>query len=283
MQGAIFHHLNACDSIMRCIATTMRTRHDDLALFLIEAFLYLEFISKNVSLPLPLEKGASSGTAHHVPLSFSLELRKTTPCRGFFFGYAHHLFELIPQVNQFARKPAKTSVRCEDEELVEEFRQLEIRIVCWEPHMVDSLPGLASAEKPNHDLITGGLLYQMALLIYLRLALNGPGWPKSYMRTQIDCTISEALMLFASLSPASPSWTSLLWPFLTIGSCITSPRSQNLLMFTLVKSDDKMPSCRGVMNILRWMWEEPDVDGTFYGPFGIEAIMRKHGVRFSLG
>lgn len=270
--------------MIESISSTLIETQDNAAIFIIESFLYLEVVSKNMTLRLdaPSRESRSPETRQSYLLPFFASWA-TASCRSYFIGYGHDLFDLIPQINQFAKKPAGASPRCRDEQLLNDFYHFENLIITWEPHTFAMGVLDSPSDTLNDDLLTAGVLYQMALLVYLRLALNGPGWPQITMNEEIQWAVNEALTLFDSLSPQSPSWSSLLWPFLIIGSCIQSPEKQESLVSTLMRSNDLMPCCGRVMNLLMWLWSEPDVDGTFFGPFGIDAIMEKRGIKLCLG
>ena len=191
-------------------------------------------------------------------------------------GYA--LFEMVPRIALFATKPARSSPRYLDPEIRKDFDMLEEEILLW-----DIPTSLNSTTGPDNDEVTAALIQQVALLVTLQYALNGPGMPAPCIQTKIDACVCESRKLLRSISPSSAAWGTLLWPAIHIGSCITSPKGQNELVSAILSMENKAHCCTRLMEFLSSLWVALRDDGMYYGPYEIRPLMDREGIKLSLG
>ncbi|KIN02918.1 hypothetical protein OIDMADRAFT_160506 [Oidiodendron maius Zn] len=279
MQGAILYHLKACKAILPMAQRLLQSMDETFVCFLLEQYAYLQIVANNVGL---------TTEPNEVNLSIIKELTGsirllicTANNHGFMFGYAYELFELIPQIAQFAHKQAITSPRHEDAELIKEFCDFELRILEWEPHPRSPETLQPISKELDNMACTAGLIYQHALLIFLRIALNGRGLPADHLMVQIDHNCSEFLELLKSLPLDSTLWTTLLWAVLTTGSCLTKVEDQQLLASSLRHQGHEMHGSRRVLMVLGWVWGNCKDNEKFYGPYGIDEVLRLNNVQLS--
>ena len=279
MQGAILYHLKACKAILPMAQELLQSMDESFACFLLEQYAYLQIVANNVGLTTEPNK-TNLSIIRELTGSIRL-LICTSSNHGFMFGYAYELFELIPKIAQFAHKQVMTSPRHEDAELIKEFCDFELRILEWEPHPRSSGTSAPISKELDNMACTAGLIYQHALLIFLRIALNGPGLPADHLMVQIDHSCSEFLELLKSLPLDSTLWTTLLWAVLTTGSCLTKVEDQQLLASSLRHQGHEMHGSRRVLMVLGWVWKNCKDNEKFYGPYGIDEVLRLYNVQLS--
>ncbi|KAL2220506.1 fungal-specific transcription factor domain-containing protein [Thermoascus aurantiacus ATCC 26904] len=111
-----------------------------------------------------------------------------------------------------------------------DFFDLEMRILVWKPQR---LPCTASDVAPMDLLCSAGMPVQLSMLVYLRIALKGPGLPERSLMAQVDEIVDEFMQLIQSIPLDSTSWTSLLWSMLIVGSCLRRTDHRQVLAWTL--------------------------------------------------
>lgn len=195
---------------------------------------------------------------------------------------AYGLFEMIPRIYCFAQMEAMSQPRHLDPVITAEFHAIEQEILSWE--VPDSLGTETCAwPAPDNDEIIAALFAQMALIITLQCALNGPGNPEPRIRKQVDTSLCEAMQLLKGISPSSMAWAMLLWPLAHIGSCITSQKNQEDFVSTILNMENKVRSCTVSISILSRLWEAAREDDRYYGPYGIRAYMKREGIKPCMG
>lgn len=281
MQGAILYHLNGCKALLSMTQELLQSTDENFACFLLEQYVYLKIVANNVGLTTQPKETNSSIIKELTGSICSLVLRSRT--QGFMFGYAYELFDLIPRIAQFAHKRvSSTSPTPDDVELPEEFLGFEHRILEWKPPPRSSFTSALIDKELDDTARSAGLLYQQALLIFLRIALNGPGLPARHLMVQIGHSINESLQLLGTSLPRdSTLWTTLLWAVLTVGSCLTKAEDQQFLTSVLQNEGHEMYGSIRVMTVLNWIWEHCQEDEKFYGPYGIDGVMRLYNVQLS--
>jgi hypothetical protein len=271
--GAVIQHLQPC-SFLLAQNNILDQVDADCACFIAEQYMFFGVVNEYVGLSPLVAIDQSTATFSSDFSQFPYHYyyhERSSGC-----GYA--LFEMVPQVFLFATKAARSSPRHLDPEIRKEFDTLEKEILQWEvPILLNSTTG------PDNDEIASALIQQMALLVTLQCALNGPGMPAPCIQTKIDVCICEASKLLKFLSPESAAWGTLLWPALHIGSCITSPRQQNELLSAILSMENKSRCCTRLMEFLSSLWIASREDGMYYGPYGIQPLMQREGIKLSLG
>ena len=257
----------------------LQSTDENFVCFLLEQYVYLKIVANNVGLTTEPKETNSSIIEELTGSIRSLIVRSSN--HGFMFGYAYELFELIPRISQFSHRRVTTSPRHNDDELLRGFMAFELQILEWKP---DPQCPLISAHisKELDDLArTAGQLYQHALLVFLRIALHGPGIPTPHLMMQIGHSIDESLQLIRNLPLDSTVWTTLLWAVLTIGSCMTEAEDQQFLISALHNQQHEMHGCTRVLTVLQWVWENCKRDEKFYGPYGIDRVLTLYNVKLS--
>ena len=275
MSGAVLPHLAAIDSLLLMIQDSLQSADEQLAGFILESYFYFKTIAYNVGFDASsLERNLDA--LDRLSNASSRMLLAQSSVFGFLFGKSFELFSLIPEVAQLAyRQPSQsTGLRHTDPELLEEFDKLEHLILAWCPD---------APQDTLADYDRGGLLQQHALLIFLRVALYGPGYPVDFLANQIDKIANEFITLLRTLTTHNLAWTNLLWATSITGSCLQRPEDRDFLAFTLETQEHQMNTCLRVLQILRWVWEYSESDPEAYGPHGINKVCQRHGVKISIG
>ncbi|KAE8420361.1 hypothetical protein BDV36DRAFT_111046 [Aspergillus pseudocaelatus] len=187
---------------------------------------------------------------------------------------------MIPRIASFAEKPAISSPRHLDPDIIAEFHSLEQQVLLW----VVPAPwgGQGPPKGPDANEIAAAIFQQMGLLITLRCALNGPGLPSQPIRDQIWCCVSEARRLLKTISPSSYAWGTLLWSLFHIGSCIIVREEQKDYIATFMAMENKLPVCTSLVSVLSKLWDAIRQDGGYYGPYGIRKFLAREGIKPSL-
>lgn len=271
MRGAIRPHLRAITSILEQTESPLKCRDTKMASFLAEQYLYLQIVSNYAGFDANQTYQTQSIIDALAGPFCSQMLHSTT--FGCMFGSSFTLMKLIPEVAELAHRPAPSEPRCWDLEILAEYFRLESLILTWEPSTV----------PPSEPFSDSGLLNQHALLILLRVALNGPGYPTGTLKSEIDDLIAEFVSLVTVLPLVNAVWANLMWALITIGSCILDAEQQESLRFTMNSLPNTMHIVRRLVQVLGWIWEEAACDPDAYGPFGITHISKKYGVTLSMG
>lgn len=271
MRGAITSHLMAARIVLVQKESIFAAHDMETVSFLLEQYFYLEIVSKTAGLgPHPPEWNPTLIQCLNSPLCAQME---TSPTFGFMFGQSFPLFKLIPEVIDLAYRTSTEKPRCDDLILLAEFFRLELLIVEWEPY----------PNAPCNQSAMNGILYQQALLILLRCALNGPGRLACSLMVQVDQIIAEFIGILEELPLDSSIWANLMWPVIVVGSCLHRFEDQRIMSFALENVQNSMHISQRMLQLLRWIWDEPKDDTDLYGPFGITRVSDKHGVKLSMG
>lgn len=283
MTGAMLTHLRAIAAILPLAWRVGRAINERLWLVLLEQFMYFAIVSDNVGLP---------STAATVPDSTIRALASSIGhqflnIQGIMFGRAGHifpLFETIPLIRIFAQKPAKTSPRHLDSAIISEFTMLEDRVLDWKAQMDQDTGGnlvLNVDELPVE--VNAGLLFQGAVLIFLRAAMYGPGMPPSSILAEIEVLVAEFIFLSEKLALGAKTRTLMLWPSLIVGSCAQKEEHRAHLRFALYQSPAEMYATTSAAKLLELLWTDECYGTSVFGPYGITTVARKHKICLSLG
>jgi hypothetical protein len=277
MQGAILCHLTASKTLLSMAQELLQSTDESFVGFLLEQYVYLKIVANNIGLTTEPDETNPSIIKELTGSIRSLIHRSSN--YGFMFGYAYELFELIPQIAQFAHKRVTTSPRYDDLELLREFFAFELRILEWKPHPRSSLTSAPVSKELDTLACSAGLLYQHALLIFLRIALNGPGLPPPHLMAPLDHSINEFLQLLGTIPLDSTVWTTLLWAVLTVGSCLHKVEDQQFMSSIIQNQQHHMHVATRVLMVMMWVWENYKDDEKFYGPYGIDEVLKLHNVK----
>ncbi|KAJ5179387.1 fungal-specific transcription factor domain-containing protein [Penicillium capsulatum] len=271
--GAVMHHWGSCSAVLLSQTALLRKIDDGYARFVAEQYMFIGLVNEYLGLVPPSQNG---GFSPKPMLDLSSYYRER--CSSCAYG----LFEMIPQIASLANKPSEYCPRYLDPDIITEFHALEQRILSWTvPTAVDCEPGYSS--EPNEDELRAAIVQQLALLMTLQCALNGPGVPHLHIKTQIESCILEATNLMRRISPDSAAWGMLLWAFAHIGSCILSEETRHEFVSVLRGIKNQVPGCAKFISVLEKLWEASGAEGRFYGPYGIREFMSRERIKPSLG
>lgn len=266
-------HLQPCSALL-AQNNLLDQVDSDCACFIAEQYMFFGVVNEYLGLGPVADIDQTTAT---FPSEFA-QLPYQSYYHGRSSGCGYALFEMVPQVALLATKPARSSPRYLDPEIRKAFDSLEKKILLWELP-----PSLNSTASPDNDEITSALIQQMALLVTLQCALNGPGIPIPCIQAKIEVCVCESRKLLRSISPSSAAWGTLLWPAIHIGSCITSPKEQNELVSAILSMENKARCSTRLVEFLSSLWGALSEDGMYYGPYGIQPLMGREGIKLSLG
>lgn len=272
----MLQHLRPWSTLLSAHASLLKEADAKCACFITIHFRFIGLVNYHLGL-----NSAPSNDEVHV---MSISLNGTPlPFESYFDGRsaacAYGLYKLVPIVSELAPRKAQSDPRHLDSKILQEFQSIEERILCWEIPVSSN-----SLETPDRDEITAAIFLQMALLVTLQCALNGPGLPSNCIRSQIDSCLYEARNLLKTLPPSSMAWAFLLWPMLHIGSCIVKKEEQDDFVSTVLNMEDKVPCCTTLMSFLHKLWNLMERgENEFFGPYGIRELMIRENIQPSLG
>ncbi|KIV90054.1 hypothetical protein PV10_07399 [Exophiala mesophila] len=285
MRGALLTHLRAFTAILPLAWRVGRVINERLWLVLLEQFVYFSIVSDNVGLPSTAITGPDLST-RSLASSIGRQLPQSN-IQGIMFGRSGHifqLFEMIPLIQTFAQKPAETSPRHLDSEIISDFTMLEDRVLEWKVHMdSDTSDSLLSTHAELPVEVNAGLLFQCAILIFLRAAMYGPGMPSESLLAQIDSLVAEFISFSEKLDLRSKSRTLMMWPTLIVGSCARKEEHRAHLRFVLYQSPAEMYATTMTGKLLNLLWSDEGYGRSIFGPYGITTVARKHNICLSLG
>ncbi|KAH7312716.1 hypothetical protein B0I35DRAFT_437576, partial [Stachybotrys elegans] len=239
--------------------------------FSIEIYMYLAFSNtvtsfkaqelKHVELPLP---------------GLTMKEMELFPTFGVLFAGGHELFQLTPEICQLASRrlaeeQESKTYRKPSLPLRKTYEDLYQRIVCWE--MPPRLQGETITEW-RHKRNAAEILRQ-ALSIFLATALQG----SLVSDANVLCAIEQHIMiLFGCMENIVDKVYSatLLWPLLIGGSCLTEPEQQRQYANEAREEWCDMWHVKKFIDALQLLWDDPDPRA--YGPYGLNLILRKHGL-----
>jgi len=258
----VLHHLEAAGEILASLSPSLIKCPDSPYRFLIELFIYHNFVSRNMP----------AGMKMHPPTSALPSLLEIVESSqqypdGFMFGYAYELYKLIPQIRQlyFARY-------LDDSPYPAPFDAIRVKLQNWRPPE-EGKGGWSST------LQVAANVYQQALFIYLACAEHGPGEPDQQLFSSVRPHLDQAMALIELLPSTCPEWTTLSWPLLVVGSCLRDRPRQQTLTRTGKRLIQGMYCVPKINNVLQWVWD----DDTAYGPYGLEKVMLERNVKLSIG
>lgn len=200
------------------------------------------------------------------------------------FGCAHDLFQLIPAVCELGsqrREEQYCSTGSKNTTL--EYSLLEAKIQHWQP----SMERCSGVEFPN-QLLVAGRIYQYALLTFLHATYHGSNVKNPTLLEKVDTLILKLFHLmkegkwreFGQPEKVPAIATTLLWPYIIMGSCMRHQGHQNHLRSALLRSSFQMTIVQRAVQLLDWVWADPSEYA--YGPYGLEIVMKKHNMNICM-
>lgn len=256
-RSVAFYHLRASREFISTILTAELVRLSDdqreIFGFLLELYTYLAIVG-NVTTT-PIRPGDVVGSDWFVRSLQHLQAYRTF---GSMLGRASELYELIPDICQLSE--------LDDNLWSQSYDDLEAKILNWSPSTTVSpevSPALTAVDK----------IYQLAVLTFLYSA----GYVKNRNKDQFSKEITPIIDEFRRLcgqTRGSPARTTMLWPLMVIGSCLTSPADRQKVCSALSTSSYDMAITQRALQILQMTWDLQDED--IYGPMALEAVMKRH-------
>ncbi|CZR56113.1 uncharacterized protein PAC_06001 [Phialocephala subalpina] len=278
--GAICHHLRASRQFAQKVLESSSTRLcDDFRTFLLELYAYLVLVGNITNNLGPLDR--------EIPFDdflFSLESLGNAESFGPMLGCAHGLFQLIPRVCQLGFECQwKQREGISSSSAAFEYTLLEAKIEKWQP----PAERYDAAEVPS-ELLAAGQIYQYALLGFLHTIYYGPDVTNPELLSKVDVLIQRLFHVMSedrwrnfdqpTRTPAIA--TTLLWPYIILGSCMRDPEHQIRIRSLLSRSPFEMTIVQRVLQLLEWLWA--DSSEYAYGPHGLEIMMRKHNMNICM-
>lgn len=196
---------------------------------------------------------------------------------GMLLGFGHGLFEIIPDISALAQKRQadKGKDNCRTE-LHNRYRQLEDRICLWHYSQIS-----ASELDPNPERAAAALVYQNALLIFLRSSFYDSLFLNPVVLADVEARVAMSLPLLISFTSGSSSLgTTMLWPAIIIGSCCRPEKQRDLVREGFSRSNFRTRGMKRGIEILELLWN--NCNPRAYGPRGLEFVMENLGISFSM-
>lgn len=175
------------------------------------------------------------------------------------------LLMLIPQIVNLKHKmdsEASESGRL-SADCVITFASLQQKIAQYEPPV-----------QVEEEALLSGKLYQQAMLLYLLTTLNIPRHAsEGTHRDAIEDAITQAFHHLQGIPLAARISTTLLWPLVVLGSCITENCMRNLIRTRLRSMSETLgfATMRNTWNLLEHIWKEQSIG---CGPWELWRAMR---------
>ncbi|ETN44673.1 uncharacterized protein HMPREF1541_10343 [Cyphellophora europaea CBS 101466] len=214
-----------------------------------------------------------------MPLNdFFASLDDSLPTFGALFAGAHELYRMIPDVSLLASQrlteetagPIHPSLS-----LKSAHDSLHQRITCWTmpPPPLDD-----NTDDWEHKR-NSAEAYRHALHIYLATALSGSTVSDPAVKSHIEQHIIRVFKYVVQLV-ASQYTATLLWPTVVAGSCMTKASHREALVSGMSGDRWRMRQVKVLVDVLQLLWDDPDPRA--YGPYGLQLIMEKHGIKISI-
>ncbi|KEF62884.1 uncharacterized protein A1O9_00858 [Exophiala aquamarina CBS 119918] len=262
LHGAVLHHLEAAGEILASLPSNLIRCPDSPYRFLIELFIYHNFVSRNMPAGMKMQPPTSA-----LPSLLEIVESSQQHLDGFMFGYAYELYKLIPQIRHlyFARY-------LDDSPYPAPFDAIRVKLQNWRP-------AENAGSEWSSTLQVAAHIYQQALFIYLACAEHGPREADLKLLSSVRPHVDQAMALIELLPSTCPEWTTLSWPLLVVGSCLRDRSQQESLIRTGKRLIQGMYCVPKINKVLLWVW----ADDAAYGPYGLEKVMLERNVKLSIG
>ncbi|OBT82042.1 hypothetical protein VE02_09504 [Pseudogymnoascus sp. 03VT05] len=272
VQGAFFLHNRAS----RHLAQAVHSRSDEqgyhpLAGALLEMYAYHE-LGSSLRLPLDLNDVKAISTSSVLQ---SKHLRRFATF-GCVIGCAAELYGMVPQICQLATRPRHETGEDYKGYYDSLFQHLEQRIKSWSVKVTYDCAYSDEQRyqrSPDAVEIAAAMLVRNAVLIFLYSAY--------YLNEQRVLQISQPLVAesieFREAINNTPWITSTFWPLIVVGSYAHTLRQQEQLLQFL---PPKIPLLRRAVEILQWLWNEPE---HVFGLHGLAYVLDKHNTSYCFG
>jgi hypothetical protein len=263
-EGATFYHLRASRQFVLSLLKKLRKYYGKEELseyaFLVEVYSFLASIS-NITFNSISEERAVPYDASVYPVDDWTE-NKTDRVM---LGCATTLFKLIPQVCQFGRERflEEGTPSSPSDHITASYEYFQSQIRGWKPplqfNQKEAIPGTLDV----------AYIYQEALLIYLHAGFYASDVSHPEFCKKVAPSVIRIFSLMESIPQVPPTvglWSTLLWPLMMVGSCLTSLSHKKQWLEIYRQSPCKMAIMDRAVELLDLVWEQ-DNDVVF-GPYG---------------
>ncbi|KAK7458373.1 C6 zinc finger domain-containing protein [Colletotrichum acutatum] len=277
--GAVYHHIRASRHYVMDLAAdtykpsaSKKTEH--IRGFLLE--IYAMFALKLSVTP--------RGLQEEIPVTLdpflgSLEFLSRYKSRGFMIGFGHGLFAMMPEISNLLEKRRKEELSGSTSDgLLKSYKSLLEKLDSLDPS-ADVLEGQDAC--PRYQQSTAVTIYRTALILILHSAFHEDLYKNADLLAEIDLRIDKILPLcWAVYASKSPLRRMMLWPGSILASCCK--KAEHIHAFRLgLNSNPRSPGgVREAAKAVELLWQDDDPNA--FGPRGLNMVMKKHGLSFSM-
>lgn len=270
--GSTFDHISAAKSLLpRLLTSPRRDLSDDLRGFLVEYYTHMSSLSM-------ISMGAHR-TAQPLP-DPDMERLATGLIEKHYIGQLCgcwlELLVLIPKIFILGQKKMASKSDgqsyCLSPDDITNYGFLQSQILAFSPH-----------PSANLDTTLAGLVFKQAVLLYLWTILASPHHKSdnnAMLYNLIQSAVAEALCLLGQIRDSSRINTSLCWPLVVIGCCLSDPDAQQVLRCRLQIMLDTIAlgNMRETLSVLEHVWAQPLEDRN---PWALCNTMQEHQILIS--
>ncbi|KFY50782.1 hypothetical protein V496_09169 [Pseudogymnoascus sp. VKM F-4515 (FW-2607)] len=270
--GTTFDHIGAAKSLLpRLLTSPRRDLSDDLRAFLVEYYTHMSSLSM-------ISMGAHH-TAQPLP-DPDMERLATDLIEKHYIGQLCgcwlELLVLIPKIFILGKKKMVSesngqSYRHSPDDITN-FSFLQSQRLAFFPH-----------PSANPDTALAGLVFKQAVLLYLWTILASPHHKNddnAMLYNLIQGAVVEALCLLGQIRDSSRINTSLCWPLVVIGCCLSDLNAQQVLRCRLqtMLETIALGNMRETLSVLEHVWAQPLEDRN---PWALCNTMQEHQILIS--
>lgn len=257
-----FQHLRAArEFIVAMIGREMLPQHRQLFGFLLEYYIYFAIIGTLT---------ASKGQHRQVVISDSfvrsLAYLNRYDSHGSMLGYASDLFEIIATIALL--KEDNSLGQAEADRI---FLSLEYAIENWSPRIPQATAESATPVLPAPDIVRCGRMFQHGVTLMLHdWYVHNHATQSQAATIKADTTnhVRRVIELLLEIGENStPIETTMLWPTMMAGLCISRDEGKEVMRLILQASKYDMPITAGSMDLLERVWAMP-------GPGGLNGLRK---------
>ncbi|KAK1676891.1 C6 zinc finger domain-containing protein [Colletotrichum godetiae] len=277
--GAVYHHIRASRHyVMDLVAETYKpsssksTGH--ILGFLLE--IYAMFALKLSVTPRGLQE---DNPVMLDPFLGSLEFLSQYRSRGFMLGFGHGLFAMIPEISSLLEKRRIEELRkSKSDDLFESYKSLLEKLDSLDPSS-DFLEGEDAC--PHYQQSSAVAIYRTALVLILHSTFHEDLYKNADLIAEVELRIDKILPLcWAVYASKSPLRRMMLWPGSILASCCRKPEHVHAFRLGLNSNPRSPGGVRQAAKAVEILWK--DDDPRAYGPRGLNMVMKKHGLSFSM-
>lgn len=271
--GVVFNHLRACRSLIVSIFPTLNSSFIDTlpdqekTALSVCLELYAYIMTTNT---LTSYGTITNGGLPYDDFLFSLDSLSGYSSFGTMFGGCHSLFELIPQIAQFASArmdEEKVGLEHMSPKLQELHDKLETSIRLWTLPKLKP-PCTETAEEWIERTVAAEVLRD-GLFIYLASTSSGSVVSDKALLDRIQFHIDVMSHNLRRLTLPRVC-ANLMWPIIIAGSCVVKEAQRTLISRALKHSYFPMKHTFTACELLEKLWENPAPEA--FGPYGLHLI-----------